>query len=58
MDIHIHGNPAFHTRVDNRSIRHFCIVFTPKLLLPLRRSPQKSNTPIPSRPHSPPHTAA
>ena len=39
---------TFHTRVDNRSIRHFCIVFTPKLLLPLRRSPPKSNTPIPS----------
>jgi len=39
---------TFHTRVDNRSIRHFCIVFTPKLPLPLRRSPPKSNTPIPS----------
>ena len=26
--------PIFHTRVDNRSIRHFCIVFTPKLPLP------------------------
>jgi len=38
----------FHTRVDNRSIRHFCIVFTPKLPLPLRQSPPKSNTPIPS----------
>ena len=36
----------FHTRVDNRSIRHFCIVFTSKLPLPLRRSPPKSNTPI------------
>jgi len=36
---------TFHTRVDTRSIRHFCIVFTPKLPLPLRRSPPKSNTP-------------
>jgi len=43
---------TFHTRVDNRSIRHFCIVFTPKLPLPLRRSPPKS------RPHSPPQTAS
>jgi len=39
---------AFHTRVDNRSICHFCIVFTLKLPLPLRRSPPKSNTPLPS----------
>jgi len=39
---------TFHTRVDNRSICHFCIVFTPKLPLPLQRSPPKSNTPIPS----------
>ena len=39
---------TFHTWVDNRSIRHFCIAFTPKLPLPLRRSPPKSNTPIPS----------
>ena len=38
---------TFHTRVDNRSIRHLCIVFTPKLPLPLRRSPPKSNTSIP-----------
>jgi len=39
---------TFHTWVDNRSIHHFCIVFTPKLPLPLRRSPPKSHTPIPS----------
>ena len=39
---------TFHTQVDNRSIRHFCIVFTLKMPLPLRRSPPKSNTPIPS----------
>jgi len=39
---------TFHTRVDHRSVRHFCIVFTPKLPLPLRRSPPKVNTPIPS----------
>ena len=39
---------TFHTRVDKRSIRHFCIVFTPNLPLPLRRSPPKSNTPLPS----------
>ena len=39
---------TFHTRVDNRSIRHFCNVFTPKFSLPLRRSPPKSNTPLPS----------
>ena len=39
---------TFHTRVDNRSIRHFCIVFTLKLPLPLRRLPPKSNTPLPS----------
>ena len=39
---------TFHTRVDNRSICHFCIVFTPKLPLPLRQSPPKSNTPTPS----------
>ena len=39
---------TFLTRVDNRSVRHFCIVFTPKLPLPLRRSPPKSNTPITS----------
>jgi len=45
--------PILHTRVDNRSIRHFGIVFTPKLSLPLRRSPPKSNTP-----HSPPQTAS
>ena len=37
---------TFHTRVDNRSIGHFCILFTPKLPLPLRRSPKKSNTPM------------
>jgi len=39
---------TFHTWVDNRSIHHFCIIFTPKLPFPLRRSPPKSNTPIPS----------
>jgi len=39
---------TFHTRVDNRSIRHFCIVFAPKLPLSLQRSPPKSNTPLPS----------
>jgi len=39
---------TFHPRVDNRSIRHFCILFTPKLPLPLRRSQPKSNTPLPS----------
>ena len=39
---------TFHTRVDNRSIRHFCILFTRKLPLPLRRSPPKSSTPLPS----------
>jgi len=39
---------TFHTRVDHRSVRHFCIAFTPKLPLPLRRSPPKVNTPIPS----------
>ena len=39
---------TFHTWVDNRSIRHVCIVFTPKLPLPLRRSPPKSSTPLPS----------
>jgi len=39
---------TFHTRVYNQWIRHFCIVFTPKLPLRLRRSPPKSNTPIPS----------
>jgi len=39
---------TFHTRVDNRSVRHFCIVFTPKLPLSLRRSPPKSHRPIPS----------
>jgi len=39
---------TFHTRVDHRSVRHFCIVFTSKLPLPFRRSPPKSNTPIPS----------
>ena len=39
---------TFHTRVNNRSIGHFCILFTPKLPLPLRRSPQKSGTPLPS----------
>jgi len=39
---------TFHTQVDHRSVRHFCIVFTPKQPLPLRRSPPKSNTPIPS----------
>jgi len=36
---------TFHTWVDNRSICRFCIVFTPKLPLPLQRSPPKSNTP-------------
>jgi len=39
---------TFHTRVDNRSIRHFCILFTPKLPLPLQWSPPKSNTALPS----------
>ena len=39
---------TFHTRVDNQSIRHFCIIFTPKLPLPLRRSAPKSSTPLPS----------
>ena len=39
---------TFHTRVDNQSIHHFCIVFTHKLPLPLWRSPSKSNTPLPS----------
>jgi len=38
---------TFHTRVDNRSIRHFCIVFTRKLPFS-STSPQKSNTPLPS----------
>jgi len=32
--------------------------FTPKLPLPLRRSPPKSNIPIPSPTHSPPPTAS
>jgi len=39
--------PTFHTGVDHQSVHHFCIVFTPKLPLPLRRSPSKVNTPIP-----------
>jgi len=39
---------TFHTPVDHRSVCHFCIVFTAKLPLRLRRSPPKSNTPIPS----------
>jgi len=39
---------TFHIRVDNRLIRHYCIVFTPKRPLPLPRSQPKSNTPIPS----------
>jgi len=39
---------TFHTRVDNRSICHFCILFISKLPLPLRRSPPKSSTPLPS----------
>jgi len=34
---------TFHTRIDNRSIRHFC-----KLPFTRRRSPAKSKTPIPS----------
>jgi len=41
---------TFHTWVDHRSVRHFCIVFTPKLPLPLRRSPPKVNTPDPTHP--------
>jgi len=32
--------------------------FTPELPLPLRRSPPKSNTPVPSPTHSPPQTAS
>ena len=40
---------TFHTRVNNRSIGHFCILFTPKLPLPLRRSPPKSGTPLPNQ---------
>jgi len=34
--------PIFHKRVNRRSVRHFCIVFTPKLPLCLRRSPPKN----------------
>jgi len=41
---------TFHTRVDNRSIRHFCIVFNPKLPLPFDDHHQNliPGTPIPS----------
>jgi len=41
--------PIFQTRVDNRSTCHFCILFTPKLPLPLRRSAPKSSTLLPSQ---------
>jgi len=44
---------TFHTRVDNRSIRHFCIVFTPKLPLPFDDHHQNLIHPFRARPHSP-----
>jgi len=43
---------TFHTGVDNRSIRHFCIVFTPKLPLPLDDHHQNLIHPYRARPHS------
>jgi len=47
---------TLHTRVDNRSIRHFCIVFTPKLPLPFNDHHQ--NLIQPARPRSPPQMAS
>jgi len=49
---------TFHTRVDNRSIRHFCIVFTPKLPLPFDDHHQNLIHSYRARPHSPPQTAS
>jgi len=49
---------TFHTRVDNRSVHHYCIVFTPKLPLPFRRSPPNLIHPFRAWPHSPPKTAS
>jgi len=46
--VHTEILPIFHTRVNYRSIRYFCIVFTSKLPLLLRQSPPKCNTPFPS----------
>jgi len=50
--------PIFHTRVDKRSMRHFCIVFTPKLPLPFDDHHQNLIHPYPARPHSPRQTAS
>jgi len=49
---------TFHTRVDNRSIRHFCIVFTCKLPLPFDDHHQYLIHPYRARPRSPPQTAS
>jgi len=49
---------TFHTRVDNRSIRHFCIVFTSKLPFPFDDHHQNLMHPYRARPHSPSQTAS
>jgi len=45
---------TFHTRVDNRSIRHFCILFTPKMPFPFDDHHQNLIHPFRARPHSTP----
>ena len=49
---------TFHTRVDNRSIHHFCIVFTSKLPLPFDDHHQNLIHPYRARHHSPPRTSS
>jgi len=48
---------TFYTRVDNRSIHHFCIVFTPNCPFPFDDHHQNLIHPYRARPHSPPETA-
>jgi len=50
--------PIFHTRVDNRSIRHFCIVFTPNCPFPFDDHHQNQIHPHRARPHSPRQTTS
>jgi len=49
---------TFHTRVDNRLIRHFCIVFTPNCPFPFDDHHQNVIHPYWARPHSPLQTAS
>jgi len=49
---------TFHTRVDHRSVRHFCIVFTPNCPFPSTITTQNLIHPYQARPHSPPQTAS